>query len=283
MHFIKMHGIANDYIYVDRFLYDAPRDVDSASVKVSDRHTGVGSDGLILMEPSDVATVRMNMRNADGSVSKMCGNATRCIGKYMLERHPELCKDDTVTIETLGGIKTVKGIKDDTGAYILFRVDMEAPRLSAESIPVLAQDPQNVPLMIGDKPATGVCVSMGNPHVVLFVAEDPMTFEPFEAIGKPIEWHEVFPERANVEFIRPLPDGSLQMRVWERGSGETMACGTGACAAAVAAMLKGVVTERTVTVHLRGGDLIIEWNEQDGRVYMTGPAAYVCEGEWMED
>ena len=283
MHFIKMHGIANDYIYVDRFVYDAPKDVDAASVKVSDRHTGVGSDGLILMEPSDVATVRMNMRNADGSVSKMCGNATRCIGKYMLERHPELCKDDTVTIETLGGIKTVKGIKDETGAYILFRVDMEAPQLSAESIPVLADDPQNVPLFIGDKPTPGVCVSMGNPHVVLFTDEDPLTFEPFEKIGKPLEWHKVFPERANVEFIRPLPDGSLQMRVWERGSGETMACGTGACAAAVAAMLKGYVKERTVTVHLRGGDLIIEWNEEDGRVYMTGPATYVCEGEWFED
>ena len=283
MHFIKMHGIANDYIYVDRFVYDAPKDVDAASVKVSDRHTGVGSDGLILMEPSEVATVRMNMRNADGSVSKMCGNATRCIGKYMLERHPELCKDDTVTIETLGGIKTVKGVKDEKGNYVLFRVDMEAPQLTAESIPVLADDPQDVPLFIGKKPASGVCVSMGNPHVVLFTDEDPMTFEPFEEISKPLEWHKVFPERTNVEFIRPLPDGSLQMRVWERGSGETMACGTGACAAAVAAMLKGVVKERVVTVHLRGGDLIIEWNEDDGRVYMTGPASYVCEGEWFED
>ncbi len=285
MHFIKMHGISNDYIYVDRFLYDAPKDVDLAAVKVSDRHTGIGSDGLILMEPSAVATCRMNMRNADGSVSKMCGNATRCIGKYMLERHPDLCVDEnTMTIETLGGIKTVRAIeRDANGSIRTLRVDMEAPRLSAESIPVLADDPQSVPLFVGEEPCEGVCVSMGNPHVVFFIDKDPMELEPFEIIGKPIEWHEVFPERANVEFIQTLPDGSLNMRVWERGSGETMACGTGACASAVAAILKGKVSERTVTVHLRGGDLTIEWNEQDGRVYMTGPAAYVCEGEWMEE
>lgn len=283
MHFIKMHGIGNDYIYVDRFLYDAPKDVDAAAVRVSDRHTGVGSDGLILIEPSDKATCRMNMRNADGSVSKMCGNATRCIGKYMLEKHPELCRGDTMTIETLGGIKTVTGIKNERGEYALFSVDMEVPQLSAESIPVLADDPQSVPLHIGKAEAQGVCVSMGNPHVVFIMDEDPMTLEPFDQIGRPIEWDAAFPERTNVEFIRVLPDGSIRMRVWERGSGETMACGTGACASAVAAMLKGAVKERRVTVHLRGGDLIIEWDEKNGRVTMTGPAAYICEGEWQEE
>lgn len=284
MHFIKMHGIGNDYIYVDRFLYDAPRDVDAAAVKVSDRHTGIGSDGLILIEPSEVADCRMNMRNADGSVSKMCGNAMRCIGKYMLERHPERCHGDVVRIETLGGIKAVQAVeRDENGAVTLLRVDMEAPGFAAESIPVLAENPQDVPLHIGDKPARGVCVSMGNPHVVFLMDEDPMGLEPFDRIGRPIEFDAAFPERTNVEFVQPLPDGSLSMRVWERGSGETMACGTGACASAVAAMLKGAVAAREVTVHLRGGDLTIEWNEADGRVYMTGPAAYIAEGEWMED
>ena len=284
MHFIKMHGIGNDYIYVDRFLYDAPKDVDAAAVKVSDRHTGIGSDGLILIEPSEVADCRMNMRNADGSVSKMCGNAMRCIGKYMLERHPERCHGDVVRIETLGGIKVVQAVeRDENGAVTLLRVDMEAPGFSAGSIPVLAENPQDVPLHIGDKPARGVCVSMGNPNVVFLMDEDPMGLEPFDKIGRPIEFDAAFPERTNVEFVQPLPDGSLSMRVWERGSGETMACGTGACASAVAAMLKGAVAAREVTVHLRGGDLRIEWNEADGRVYMTGPAAYIAEGEWMED
>ena len=175
MHFIKMHGIGNDYIYVDRFLYDAPKDVDAAAVKVSDRHTGIGSDGLILIEPSEVADCRMNMRNADGSVSKMCGNAMRCIGKYMLERHPERCHGDVVRIETLGGIKVVQAVeRDENGAVTLLRVDMEAPGFSAGSIPVLAENPQDVPLHIGDKPARGVCVSMGNPHVVFLMDEDPM-------------------------------------------------------------------------------------------------------------
>ena len=284
MHFIKMHGIGNDYVYVDRFLYDAPKDVDAAAVRVSDRHTGIGSDGLILIEPSEAADCRMNMRNADGSVSKMCGNAMRCIGKYMLDRHPERCHGDVVRIETLGGIKTVQAVeRDANGAVSLLRVDMEAPGFSADCIPVLADDPQDVPLHIGDKPARGVCVSMGNPQVVFLVDEDPMGLEPFEKIGRPIEFDAVFPERTNVEFVQPLPDGSLKMRVWERGSGETMACGTGACASAVAAMIKGAVAERAVTVHLRGGDLRIEWSEADGRVYMTGPAAYIAEGEWMED
>ena len=181
MHFIKMHGIGNDYVYVDRFLYDAPKDVDAAAVKVSDRHTGIGSDGLILIEPSEVADCRMNMRNADGSVSKMCGNAMRCIGKYMLERHPERCHGDVVRIETLGGIKAVQAVeRDENGAVTLLRVDMEAPGFAAESIPVLADDPQDVPLRIGDKPARGVCVSMGNPHVVFLVDEDPMGLEPFD-------------------------------------------------------------------------------------------------------
>ena len=284
MHFIKMHGIGNDYIYVDRFLYDAPKDVDAAAVKVSDRHTGIGSDGLILIEPSEVADCRMNMRNADGSVSKMCGNAMRCIGKYMLDRHPERCHGDVVRIETLGGIKAVQAVeRDENGAVTLLRVDMEAPGFSAGSIPVLAENPQDVPLRIGDKPARGVCVSMGNPQVGFLMDEDPMGLEPFDKIGRPIEFDAAFPERTNVEFVQPLPDGSLSMRVWERGSGETMACGTGACASAVAAMLKGAVAAREVTVHLRGGDLRIEWNEADGRVYMTGPAAYIAEGEWMED
>ena len=281
MHFIKMHGIGNDYIYVDEFLYKAPADIGDAARLASDRHTGIGGDGLILIQPSQIADCKMRMFNADGSEGRMCGNAIRCIARYMLERHPEICPGDTVRIETLSGIKIVTAQRDAEGKPSMLRADMGAPGLSPESIPVLTATPQDLSLEVPGFSGSGVCVSMGSPHIVFFIDSDPSELD-IAHIGPAIESHSLFPERVNVEFVQMQPDGSLKMRVWERGSGETMACGTGACATAVAAMLKGRTPQRTATVHLRGGDLIIEWNPDNNRVYMTGPAALVFEGEWLE-
>ena len=281
MHFIKMHGIGNDYIYVDEFLYKAPADIGDAARLASDRHTGIGGDGLILIQPSQIADCKMRMFNADGSEGRMCGNAIRCIARYMLERHPEICPSDTVRIETLSGIKIVTAQRDAEGKPSMLRADMGAPGLSPESIPVLTATPQDLSIEVPGFSGSGVCVSMGSPHIVFFIDSDPSELD-IAHIGPAIESHSLFPERVNVEFVQVQPDGSLKMRVWERGSGETMACGTGACATAVAAMLKGRTPQRTATVHLRGGDLIIEWNPDNNRVYMTGPAALVFEGEWLE-
>lgn len=281
MHFIKMHGIGNDYIYVDEFLHKAPADIGDAARLASDRHTGIGGDGLILIQPSQIADCKMRMFNADGSEGRMCGNAIRCIARYMLERHPEICPGDTVRIETLSGIKIVTAQRDAEGKPSMLRADMGAPGLSPESIPVLTATPQDLSIEVPGFSGSGVCVSMGSPHIVFFIDSDPSELD-IAHIGPAIESHSLFPERVNVEFVQTQPDGSLKMRVWERGSGETMACGTGACATAVAAMLKGRTPQRTATVHLRGGDLIIEWNPDNNRVYMTGPAALVFEGEWLE-
>lgn len=281
MHFIKMHGIGNDYIYVDEFLYKAPADIGDAARLASDRHTGIGGDGLILIQPSQIADCKMRMFNADGSEGRMCGNAIRCIARYMLERHPEICPGDTVRIETLSGIKIVTAQRDAEGKPSMLRADMGAPGLSPESIPVLTATPQDLSIEVPGFSGRGVCVSMGSPHIVFFIDSDPSELD-IAHIGPAIESHSLFPERVNVEFVQVQPDGSLKMCVWERGSGETMACGTGACATAVAAMLKGRTPQRTATVHLRGGDLIIEWNPDNNRVYMTGPAALVFEGEWLE-
>lgn len=281
MHFIKMHGIGNDYIYVDEFLYKAPADIGDAARLASDRHTGIGGDGLILIQPSQIADCKMRMFNADGSEGRMCGNAIRCIARYMLERHPEICPGDTVRIETLSGIKIVTAQRDAEGKPSMLRADMGAPGLSPESIPVLTATPQDLSIEVPGFSGRGVCVSMGSPHIVFFIDSAPSELD-IAHIGPAIESHSLFPERVNVEFVQTQPDGSLKMRVWERGSGETMACGTGACATAVAAMLKGRTPQRTATVHLRGGDLIIEWNPDNNRVYMTGPAALVFEGEWLE-
>ena len=281
MHFIKMHGIGNDYIYVDEFLYKAPADIGDAARLASDRHTGIGGDGLILIQPSQIADCKMRMFNADGSEGRMCGNAIRCIARYMLERHPEICPGDTVRIETLSGIKIVTAQRDAEGKPSMLCADMGAPGLSPESIPVLTATPQDLSIEVPGFSGSGVCVSMGSPHIVFFIDSDLSELD-IAHIGPAIESHSLFPERVNVEFVQMQPDGSLKMRVWERGSGETMACGTGACATAVAAMLKGRTPQRTATVHLRGGDLIIEWNPDNNCVYMTGPAALVFEGEWLE-
>jgi len=280
MHFYKMHGIGNDYIYMDNFVDPEPSDIGETARKMADVRKGIGSDGLILIQPSKIANCKMRMFNADGSEGAMCGNGVRCVGKFMLEKHPELCENDTITVETLAGIKVITLIRRENERVSLLKCDLGCPGLSAESVPVLSDTPQNVLLPLNGEEVSGVAVSMGSAHVVIFVDYDPMTLD-LEKIGPGLENHPLFPNRVNVEFIRPLPDHTLQMRVWERGSGETFACGTGASASVVAAILKGVIKQHETTVHLRGGDLLIDWNE-DGHVYMTGEAAFICEGNWYE-
>lgn len=276
MHFIKMHGIGNDYIYVDEFLYKAPADIGDAARLASDRHTGIGGDGLILIQPSQIADCKMRMFNADGSEGRMCGNAIRCIARYMLERHPEICPGDTVRIETLSGIKIVTAQRDAEGKPSMLRADMGAPGLSPESIPVLTAAPQDLSIEVPGFSGSGVCVSMGSPHIVFFIDSDPSELD-IAHIGPAIESHSLFPERVNVEFVQMQPDGSLKMRVWERGSGETMACGTGACASVVAAVENGYFQKgEAVQVHLKGGDLTICYSDE--QVVMQGPATEVFEG-----
>ena len=291
MRFVKMHGCGNDYVYVDG-AKERPRDAAQAARIVSDRHFGVGSDGLILINPSETADFEMEMYNADGSRGEMCGNGIRCVGKFVYDRGMTTKK--TVKIETLAGIKTLELTTGEDGRVTAARVDMGAPVLEPSRIPVLLPDsgaPQNkavdagaseapvvaFPCVIGGASYAITCVSMGNPHCVVFLDEDVRELD-LPRIGPDFENSAIFPERVNTEFINVLDRTHLRMRVWERGSGETLACGTGACAAAVAAALNGL-SERTVTVSLTGGDLHIEWNQECGHVFMTGAAAEVFEGE----
>ena len=275
MQFTKMHGIGNDYIYVN-CMNGIGFDPSETSVRLSDRHFGVGSDGMILICPSEVADFRMRMFNADGSEGKMCGNGIRCFAKYVYAKG--LTDKTTVTVETLGGIKTAWLTVED-GEVTSVRVNMGSPILQPSLIPVRWDGDslvgQTVSVAGGEWNIT--CVSMGNPHCVVFVEDvDGMDLE---KIGPRFENDPLFPERVNTEFVRKIDDAAVQMRVWERGSGETWACGTGACAVAVASVLNGAVTSDTVTVKLRGGDLRIEWNRAENVIYMTGPAAFVFEGE----
>ena len=282
MHFVKMQGLGNDYVYIDEFLYPGPRDAGGLARRVSDRHFGIGADGLICIQKSENADCRMRMYNADGSEGRMCGNAIRCIAYYMLLRHPERCAGDVVRIETRAGLRAVTALRGADGRIGALRAEMDAPVFDAERIPVRAAAPQDVEVPFGEGTARAVCLSMGNPHAVVFVEEDVAGLD-LARLGPPIERSPLFPERVNAEFARLRADGSLEMRVWERGSGETLACGTGACAAAVAAMYSGRASARELVVHLRGGDLRIEWDARDGRVYMTGPAAIAFEGEWLDE
>jgi diaminopimelate epimerase len=276
MRFIKMHGIGNDYIYVDGFR-DTVRQPEQLAVRISDRHFGVGGDGLILILPSARADVRMRIFNADGSEAQMCGNGIRCLAKYVYEagiaRRPEL------TVETLAGVLRLQLFVAD-GRVERVRVDMGPPRFHPRDIPMLAEGERvlGAKLTAGDRDFAVTCLSMGNPHCVIFV-DDVASF-PVAHYGPLIEHHPRFPQRTNVEWIACLNRRELRQRTWERGSGETLACGTGACAAAVAAALHGKA-ERSVTVHLLGGDLDIEWAE-DEHVYMTGPAVEVFRGEWPD-
>ena len=275
MKFTKMHGIGNDYIYVNCFEEEIPADPAALSRRLSDRHFGIGSDGLILIRPTENGDAMMDLYNADGSRAMMCGNGIRCVGRYVYERG--IAKKEILRIDTLSGVKTLH-LDVVNGTVQSIEVDMGEPVLEPASIPVLLPGERavSVPVEMGDDVFSVTCVSMGNPHCVLFV-EDVDTLD-LEELGPRFEWNPLFPQGVNTEFIQPLPDGSLKMRVWERGSGETWACGTGACASVVAACLCGKA-ERQSVVHLRGGDLSIHWREEDGHVMMRGPAAFVFDGE----
>ncbi len=272
--FTKMHGCGNDYIYFNCFEQPV-ENPEALSIRLSDRHFGIGGDGIILICPSDKADAQMRMYNADGSEGKMCGNATRCIGKYMYERG--IAKKPVVTLETRSGIKTLAlTVEDDRVTSVA--VDMGAPILEPSKIPVKLPGDRAVNLrhMLAGKMQTFTCVSMGNPHCIIFT--ENVDALDLEKIGPAHERDPLFPERVNTEFVEVLDDHTLKMRVWERGSGETLACGTGACATAVAAVLCGRCKMDTdITLKLRGGDLVIRYTGDT--VVMTGPATIVFEGE----
>lgn len=272
--FTKMHGCGNDYIYFNCFEQDVA-DPEALSIRLSDRHFGIGGDGIVLICPSDVADAKMRMFNADGSEGKMCGNATRCIGKYMYE-HGLISKPE-MTLETLSGIKILKMTEQD-GKIASVRVDMGKAILKPSEIPTRYEGDTavSVPLTVDGTEYAVTCVSMGNPHCIVFVDQDVSTLD-LPKIGPSFENHDMFPERINTEFIRVIDDHTLQMRVWERGSGETLACGTGACAAAVASVLNGYCPKgEDITIHLIGGDLNICYTDE--AVFLTGPATTVFEG-----
>lgn len=275
MKFTKMQGAGNDYIYVNCFeqKINNPSEV---SKYVSDRHFGIGGDGLILIKPSDCADFEMAMYNADGSQGEMCGNAIRCVGKYVYDRG--MTDKTNISINTLAGIKYLT-LKLESGQVSKVKVDMGAPCLVAEQIPVTADTKEVIaaPIEVAGRIYQMTAVSMGNPHCVVFMEEDVRELD-LAAIGPLFENHPRFPRRINTEFVNVVDDSTLRMRVWERGSGETLACGTGACATAVAAVLNQK-TGQEVTIQLLGGELEISWAGGEASVYMTGPAVTVFDGE----
>lgn len=275
MKFTKMHGIGNDYIYVNCFEENV-NEPEKISMVLSDVRKGIGSDGLVLIMPSDVADFRMRMFNIDGSEGKMCGNATRCIGRYVYERG--LTDKTEITLETLSGIKYLKLFVNSDNKVELIQVDMGKAILEPEKIPVDSKLERfiNVPVDVNGNTCNLTCVSMGNPHAVLFT--NNIADLNLEEIGCHFENHKLFPERINTEFIEVIDSHTLNMRVWERGSGETFACGTGACAAAVAAVLNNYCPyDEEILIHLRGGDLRITY-KSNGTVMMTGSADFICDG-----
>jgi diaminopimelate epimerase len=270
--FVKMHGIGNDYVYIDGF-ESKVADPAALARRISPRRTGIGSDGVILVQPSSTADCRMEMYNADGSRGTMCGNGIRCVAKYAFESG--LARANPMRIDTDAGVKVVQ-MKLKDGRVVEARVDMGPPILDGPRIPVAAEGRViDAPLQVGGTTYRVTCVSMGNPHCVVFVPD--VADLDLERIGPLFEHHAFFPNRVNTEFVQVLSSERLRMRVWERGSGETAACGTGACAVLVAAALTQR-SDRQATVHLNGGDLRIEWAEDD-HVYMTGPAEEVFRGE----
>lgn len=276
MRFTKMHGAGNDYVYINCFEPVQLGDIPKLAIAMSDRHFGVGGDGIVLICPSERADARMRMFNADGSESEMCGNAIRCVAKYVYDHG--ICRKDALTIETGRGVLALQ-LFVSGGKVERVRVNMSHPILKSADIPTtLPGDPPiKAPLEVAGRQLAVTCVSMGNPHCVTFV--DKVTDDWVLNVGPKIEHHPAFPRRVNAEFIQVVSSRETIMRVWERGSGETWACGTGACASVVAGVLAGV-NERKVTVHLRGGDLEIEWADSD-EVFMTGPATEVFSGEWL--
>lgn len=291
MRFTKMHGIGNDYVYVDCFGERLPDDPAELARRIANRHFGVGGDGLILICPSEVAAARMRMFNADGSEAEMCGNGVRCVAKYVFDHG--IAKENPLRIETGAGVLALD-LETVDGKVSRVRVDMGKPVLEASKIPVALSGPAeaqvvDVPLephvtlanTDGWIEACGLearmtCVSMGNPHLVLFCQN--LQAVPLESVGPALETHAIFPRRINVHFVEVHGAAEVTMRTWERGSGITLACGTGACAVCVAGVLTGR-TDRKILAHLSGGDLDLEW-AADGRVFMTGPATEVFSGEW---
>ncbi len=275
MKFTKMHGIGNDYIYVNCF-EEKVENPEQVSIYVSDRHKGIGSDGLVMIMPSDKADFRMRIFNADGSEAMMCGNATRCIGKYVYDKG--LTDKTEITLETNSGIKYLK-LFPENGKVEFVEVDMGKTILVPKDIPVKSDKDRFIsePVAVDGKEYKITCVSMGNPHAIVYL--DGVDELELEKIGPSFENHELFPDRINTEFIEVIDRTNLKMRVWERGSGETFACGTGACASVVSSVLNGFCDKGTeVTVHLRGGDLRITYNE-DETVIMKGPATLICDGD----
>lgn len=276
--FTKMHGLGNDYVYIDAINQKVENESSLAKF-VSNRHFGIGSDGLILICKSNVADFKMRMFNSDGSEAEMCGNGIRCVGKFVYDKG--LTNKTTVKIETLAGIKTlILNIKE--GKVETARVDMGEPILEAEKIPVISKEQpvKNLVLEAEEKKFKFTCVSMGNPHAITIV-DDTKKFD-VEKYGRILEVDKAFPKKANIEFVQIADKENIKMRVWERGAGETLACGTGACATAVACNLNGL-TERKVNIELLGGILNIEWNKEDNHVYMTGPAVTVFDGKLYEE
>lgn len=274
MKFTKMHGCGNDYVYVNLFEEQIENPA-KVSIAVSDRHFGIGSDGLITIGASEIADFRMRIYNADGSEAEMCGNGIRCVAKYVYDH--KLTDKTEITVETGAGVKTLQlTVEDDK--VTLVRVDMGEPILTPDEIPVVADGDRVVdePIVVDDKEWRMTCVSMGNPHAVVFV-DDVAHFE-LEKYGPLFENHVRFPKRTNTEFVQIISRNEAIMRVWERGSAETWACGTGTCATVMACILNGL-TDNEVLVHLRGGDLRIAYDAKSNHIFMTGPATEVFEGE----
>jgi diaminopimelate epimerase len=273
-----MHGAGNDYVYVDCFRekIDNP---EALAIRISDRHKGVGSDGLVLIMSSGIADFRMRMFNADGSEAQMCGNASRCIAKWVYDNG--YTNKKVITLETKAGIKVLE-LFPENGIVKKVRVDMGEPILETRKIPVNWKDETLINQIIDFEPEkyAVTAVSMGNPHAVIFT--EKIDRLDLEKIGPKLENHPMFPERVNAEFVEIVSPTYARMRVWERGSGETLACGTGACAVEAAAVLNKKL-ERKATVSLTGGDLELEWNEENNHIYMTGDAVTVFEGEWNDD
>ena len=273
MKFTKMHGLGNDYVYVNCF--EEKIDNPPAVARfVSDRHFGIGSDGLIMINPSKTADFEMEMYNADGSRGEMCGNGIRCVAKYVYDYG--LTDKTQISVETLGGIKYLDLTVED-GKVSRVKVDMGKPKLEADLIPIISEREQVIdePIEVDGKEYHMTGVSMGNPHAVIYV--DDVKGLDLEKIGPKFENHERFPKRINTEFVHCIDRQTVEMRVWERGSGETLACGTGACAVAVSSILNNL-TDTQVTVKLLGGDLQIEWDREKDRIFMTGPATVVFDG-----
>ena len=276
MKFSKLHGCGNDYVYVDGSK-EIIKQEDKPEIvrRLSDRHFGIGGDGVIFINPSEEADFEMEMYNADGTRAEMSGNGIRCVAKFVYDKG--LTDKKKISIISAGKVKHIS-LTIQNGKVILAEVDMGEPELTAKNIPVVSECEQVIDetIMVGGKGYSMTCVSMGNPHAVVFV-NDVKNLD-IEKIGPLFENHERFPKRVNTEFVKVIDENTVEMRVWERGSGETLACGTGACATVVACILNGLTKEQ-VTVKLLGGDLEIFWNREENRVYMTGPATHVFDGE----